>query len=60
MAAIGFGLDKSAFREAGKYGPHLLAPTATDLVKYGELGAIFAGFHTGLYLSLSKSEIRAD
>ncbi|CDZ97746.1 Isopenicillin N synthase-like [Phaffia rhodozyma] len=48
MSAIGFGLDKSIFLDAGKYGPHLLAPTATDLVKYGQLGAIFAGFHTDL------------
>jgi len=48
MAAIGFGLDRSTFREAGKYGPHLLAPTASDLRKWGELNTILAGFHTDL------------
>ena len=28
--------------------PHLLAPTASDLVKYGEEDTILAGFHTDL------------
>ena len=28
--------------------PHLLAPTASDLVKYGEVNTILAGFHTDL------------
>ena len=28
--------------------PHLLAPTASDLVKYGEKDTILAGFHTDL------------
>ncbi len=28
--------------------PHLLAPTASDLVKYGKIDTILAGFHTDL------------
>ncbi|KZP25315.1 Clavaminate synthase-like protein, partial [Athelia psychrophila] len=48
MVSIGLGLSPSTFRDAGKYGPHLLAPTASDLVKYGSLDTILAGFHTDL------------
>ncbi|KAL7412369.1 hypothetical protein BDY24DRAFT_392695 [Mrakia frigida] len=48
MVALGFGLDKGTFKDAGAYGPHLLAPTATDLGKFGQVGSIFAGFHTDL------------
>ncbi|KAL1951582.1 hypothetical protein VTO73DRAFT_731 [Trametes versicolor] len=48
MAAIGLGLPRQTFKEAGRYGPHLLAPTASDLVKYGEKDTILAGFHTDL------------
>ncbi|KAI0715350.1 Clavaminate synthase-like protein [Earliella scabrosa] len=48
MAAVGLGLSRETFREAGRYGPHLLAPTASDLVKYGQKDTILAGFHTDL------------
>ncbi|KAL7419225.1 hypothetical protein Q5752_006062 [Cryptotrichosporon argae] len=48
MLAVGLGLDENAFTSAGIYGSHLLAPTATDLVKYGQLDSIYAGFHTDL------------
>ncbi|RYO80790.1 hypothetical protein DL766_002664 [Monosporascus sp. MC13-8B] len=48
MAAVGLGLPASTFTDAGQYGPHLLAPTASDLVKYGEKDTILAGFHTDL------------
>ncbi|KAL2880433.1 hypothetical protein SGCOL_004153 [Colletotrichum sp. CLE4] len=48
MAAVGLGLPADAFSSAGKYGPHLLAPTASDLVKYGKPDTILAGFHTDL------------
>ncbi|KAK6835185.1 hypothetical protein PG987_009879 [Apiospora arundinis] len=34
--------------DATKYGPHLLAPTASDLSKYGKKDSILAGFHTDL------------
>ncbi|RYP55414.1 hypothetical protein DL769_010189 [Monosporascus sp. CRB-8-3] len=48
MAAVGLGLPASTFTDAGQYGPHLLAPTASDLVKYGKKDTILAGFHTDL------------
>ncbi|RPD64815.1 Clavaminate synthase-like protein [Lentinus tigrinus ALCF2SS1-7] len=48
MAAVGLGLPRETFRDAGRYGPHILAPTASDLVKYGEKDTILAGFHTDL------------
>ncbi|KAI0017825.1 hypothetical protein F4780DRAFT_754010 [Xylariomycetidae sp. FL0641] len=48
MAAVGMGLPAETFSHAGRYGPHLLAPTASDLVKYGQKDTILAGFHTDL------------
>jgi hypothetical protein len=38
MLASGLGLEEDTFVEAGRYGSHLLAPTATDLRKYGKKG----------------------
>ncbi|KFY45244.1 hypothetical protein V494_01062 [Pseudogymnoascus sp. VKM F-4513 (FW-928)] len=48
MTAVGLGLPASTFKESGTYGPHLLAPTASDLSKYGTKDTILAGFHTDL------------
>jgi len=48
MTALGLGLDRHLFTEAGTYGPHLLAPTASDLKKYGQKDTILAGFHSDL------------
>ncbi|KAL2177424.1 uncharacterized protein P884DRAFT_223936 [Thermothelomyces heterothallicus CBS 202.75] len=48
MAAVGLGLPVDTFKDAGRYGPHLLAPTASDLQKYGQKDTILAGFHTDL------------
>jgi hypothetical protein len=48
MSALGLGLDRGTFKDAGKYGPHLLAPTASDLKKYGKKDTILAGFHSVL------------
>ncbi|CAG7853964.1 SubName: Full=Uncharacterized protein {ECO:0000313/EMBL:CCA67167.1} [Serendipita indica DSM 11827] len=48
MSAIGLGLDAGTFKDAGRYGPHLLAPTASDLNKYGAKDTILAGFHSDL------------
>ncbi|EEF49197.1 uncharacterized protein LOC8287550 [Ricinus communis] len=48
MAAIGFGLPKDAFTSLMKQGPHLLAPTGSDLRCYGEEGTVFAGYHYDL------------
>lgn len=48
MAAAGLGLSEKTFSDAGRYGPHILAPTASDLRKYGDKDTILAGFHTDL------------
>lgn len=48
MAAIGFGLSKDAFTSLMKQGPHLLAPTGSDLRRYGKEGTVFAGYHYDL------------
>jgi hypothetical protein len=44
MTAIGLGLNRDTFVERMKRGPHKLAPTGSDLVRY-EVGTVFAGFH---------------
>ncbi|KNA04713.1 hypothetical protein SOVF_197110 [Spinacia oleracea] len=48
MAAIGFGLPKDAFTSLMNQGPHLLAPTGSDLHHYGKEGTVFAGYHYDL------------
>ena len=48
MAAIGMGLDKDTFTSRMQQGPHLLAPTASDLQKYDKIGTSFATFHYDL------------
>lgn len=48
MAATGLGLSEKTFSDAGRYGPHILAPTASDLRRYGSKDTILAGFHTDL------------
>ncbi|TYK10664.1 uncharacterized protein E5676_scaffold25G00260 [Cucumis melo var. makuwa] len=48
MAAIGFGLPRDAFTSLMKQGPHLLAPTGSDLDRHGEEGTVFAGYHYDL------------
>jgi len=50
MLAIGLGLEKDAITSLLPNGPHLLAPTGSDLGKYNALGQIFAGFHYDLNL----------
>ena len=47
MAAVGMGLPEETFAEKMDQGSHLLAPTASDLMKY-EVGTAFAGFHYDL------------
>jgi len=47
MAAIGMGLPRDSLTEKMQMGQHLLAPTASDLMKY-EVGAPFASFHYDL------------
>lgn len=48
MAALGFGLDKDVFVKLMENGPHLLAPTGSDLKKHGKKNTAFAGFHYDL------------
>ncbi|KAK6162915.1 hypothetical protein DH2020_002756 [Rehmannia glutinosa] len=48
MAAVGFGLQKDAFTSIMKQGPHLLAPTGSDLRRHGQIGTVFAGYHYDL------------
>jgi len=47
MAAVGMGLPKDTFTNKMKGGPHLLAPTASDLQRY-PVGTAFASFHYDL------------
>jgi hypothetical protein len=47
MAALGFGLPQTAFSELMAQGPHLLAPTGSDLAHYCKAGTVFAGYHYG-------------
>jgi isopenicillin N synthase-like dioxygenase len=47
MAAIGMGLEADAFTRRLEGGPHLLAPTGSDLNRY-EVGTAFASFHYDL------------
>jgi len=48
MLALGLGLDRMALRDVMHLGPHLLAPTGSDLARYSEVDTIFAGWHTDL------------
>ncbi|XP_043693593.1 uncharacterized protein LOC122644058 [Telopea speciosissima] len=48
MAAIGFELPSDAFSSLMNQGPHLLAPTGSDLQRYGQVGKVFAGYHYDL------------
>lgn len=43
--AVGTGLEPEHFVKMMRNGPHLLAPTGTDLGKHCEQGKCFAGFH---------------
>ncbi|GAB4817628.1 hypothetical protein N2152v2_004674 [Parachlorella kessleri] len=50
MVACGFGMEPNAFSRRMQQGPHLLAPTGSDLGKHSQLGTVFAGFHYDLNL----------
>jgi hypothetical protein len=43
MAALGFGLPADAFTSRMALGPHLLAPTGSDLQQHGQKGTVLAG-----------------
>jgi isopenicillin N synthase-like dioxygenase len=48
--AVSFGLSlpEDYLRKKMECGPHLLAPTGTDLHKYGDKNTVMAGYHTDL------------
>jgi len=48
MIAVGFGLPKNTFTDLMLNGPHLLAPTGSDLSKFNTVDTILAGFHKDL------------
>eukprot|EP00026_Physarum_polycephalum_P009311 Phypoly_transcript_09430.p1 GENE.Phypoly_transcript_09430~~Phypoly_transcript_09430.p1 ORF type:complete len:350 (+),score=80.57 Phypoly_transcript_09430:101-1150(+) len=45
MIAVGIGLPVDTLTDLMHQGPHLLAPTGSDLSKFNTLDTIFAGFH---------------
>lgn len=47
MCAVGLGIDQETFSSRMKLGPHLLAPTGSDLTK-NDKGTVFAGVHYDL------------
>jgi hypothetical protein len=49
MSAVGMGLEKARFRDLLQGGAHLLAPTGSDLQKYG-VGTVFAGNQIYIYI----------
>ncbi|KAI8463964.1 MAG: hypothetical protein J3K34DRAFT_442084 [Monoraphidium minutum] len=49
-AAVGFGLAPDAITSLMAEGPHLLAPTGSDLGRHRQQGAVLAGFHYDLNL----------
>jgi len=46
--ALAYGLDKNYFAEKMHKAPHLLAPTGSDVSKYGNVGNVYAGYHSDL------------
>lgn len=48
MTAVGLELPENTFTDMLKNGPHLLAPTGSDLGKHNHIDTVFAGFHYDL------------
>ncbi|CAI5492276.1 unnamed protein product [Closterium sp. Naga37s-1] len=48
MLAIGFDLPQDSFTSRMHMGPHLLAPTGSDLGEHGSPGTVLAGYHADL------------
>ena len=48
MAAHGFNLPSDTFTSLMNFGPHLLAPTGSDLTRFGALNTVFANYHYDL------------
>lgn len=47
MCALGLGMEQETFSKKMQLGPHLLAPTGSDLTK-NDTGTVFAGVHYDL------------
>jgi len=45
MIAVGYNLPIDTFTDLIHQGPHLLAPTGSDLMRFHDLDTVFAGFH---------------
>lgn len=56
MAAIGFGARDDLFTSRMRCAPHLLAPTGTDLMKYGRPGTVHAGVHDDLNIASAHGQ----
>jgi len=50
MASLGLGLPRDALTRLMHHGPHLLAPTASDLSRHTRVGQPLAGWHSDLNL----------
>ncbi|KAL7751516.1 hypothetical protein RI367_002979 [Sorochytrium milnesiophthora] len=49
MVAVGLGYENSKyFVNLAKRGPHLLAPTGSDISRFHDVNTVFAGFHYDL------------
>jgi len=48
MLAVGLELPADVFLKMLENGPHLLAPTGSDLGRFNQVGTVFAGFHYDL------------
>lgn len=48
MCAVGLDLPGNTFVDLMHQGPHLLAPTGSDLSRFNNLDTVFAGFHYDL------------
>jgi len=45
MLSIGYDAPQTTITDLMHHGPHLLAPTGSDLSRFGQIDTIFAGFH---------------
>ncbi len=58
MAALGFGLPADSFTSLMKYGPHLLAPTGSNLNLHGQKDVVFANYHYDLNFLVRQCALR--
>lgn len=48
MTAVGFGMPFDTFSSRMEFGPHLLAPTGSNLAVHNQIDSVLAGFHSDL------------